>query len=189
MLSRLKMKDIHIKVARWQNLILSFPWIAPGWRAWGLIQGKEGTAPPRPPPWCNTRKGSDQILPPCYRSVVPLPCNRVELAGSAPSNLYFSMQPHSEFVTTSLFRLRGSNAGGGRALSKIWSFLSSSSTPLEVNLSSIDLASLACSSSVVAAGSPFAADGVNVHPILLIQSYPLTVTPVTEKHGIQLQYS
>ena len=24
------------KVARWQNLIPSFPWIAPGWRAWGL---------------------------------------------------------------------------------------------------------------------------------------------------------
>ena len=23
------------KVARWQNLIPSFPWIAPGWRAWG----------------------------------------------------------------------------------------------------------------------------------------------------------
>ena len=22
-------------VARWQNLIPSFPWIAPGWRAWG----------------------------------------------------------------------------------------------------------------------------------------------------------
>ena len=22
------------KVARWQNLIPSFPWIAPGWRAW-----------------------------------------------------------------------------------------------------------------------------------------------------------
>ena len=22
-------------VARWQNLIISFPWIAPGWRAWG----------------------------------------------------------------------------------------------------------------------------------------------------------
>ena len=30
------------KVARWQNLIPSFPWIAPGWRAWGTIQGKEG---------------------------------------------------------------------------------------------------------------------------------------------------
>ena len=55
-------------------------------------------------------------------------------------------------------------------------------------MSSIDLASLACSLSVVAAGSPFA-DGVNVHPILLIQSYPLTETPVTEKHRIQLQYN
>ena len=33
---------IEIKVARWQSLIPSFPWIAPGWRAWGAIQGKEG---------------------------------------------------------------------------------------------------------------------------------------------------
>ena len=32
------------KVARWQNLIPSFPWIAPGWRACGgAIQGKEGS--------------------------------------------------------------------------------------------------------------------------------------------------
>ena len=36
-----------IRVARWQNLIASFPWIAP----------------PRPPPWGNPRKGRDQILP------------------------------------------------------------------------------------------------------------------------------
>ena len=35
-----------IKVARWQNLIPSFPWIASGWRAWGR----------------NPRKGRDQIL-------------------------------------------------------------------------------------------------------------------------------
>ena len=33
-------------VARWQNLIPSFPWIAPGWRAWGH----------------NPRKGRDQNL-------------------------------------------------------------------------------------------------------------------------------
>ena len=33
-------------VARWQNLIPSFPWIAPVWRAWGR----------------NPRKGRDQIL-------------------------------------------------------------------------------------------------------------------------------
>ena len=33
-------------VARWQNLIPSFPWIAPGWRVWGR----------------NPRKGRDQIL-------------------------------------------------------------------------------------------------------------------------------
>ena len=31
-----------ISVARWQNLIPSFPWIAPGWRVGGAIQGKEG---------------------------------------------------------------------------------------------------------------------------------------------------
>ena len=43
------------KVARWQNLIPSFPWIVPGWRVWG----------------CNPRKGRDQIL---RRSVAePLP--------------------------------------------------------------------------------------------------------------------
>ena len=34
------------KVARWQNLIPSFPWIAPGWRAWER----------------NPRKGRDQTL-------------------------------------------------------------------------------------------------------------------------------
>ena len=35
--------DISSMVARWQNLIPSFPLIAPGWRAWGgAIQGKEG---------------------------------------------------------------------------------------------------------------------------------------------------
>ena len=27
--------SIQASVARWQNLIPSFPWIAPGWRAWG----------------------------------------------------------------------------------------------------------------------------------------------------------
>ena len=36
----------HIKVARWQNLILTFPWIVPAWRAWGH----------------NLRKGRDPIL-------------------------------------------------------------------------------------------------------------------------------
>ena len=38
---------LKTKVARWQNLIPSFPWIAP----------------PRPPHWHNPRKGRDQILP------------------------------------------------------------------------------------------------------------------------------
>ena len=38
--------ELHLRVARWQNLIPSFPWIAPGWRAWGH----------------NPRKGRDQIL-------------------------------------------------------------------------------------------------------------------------------
>ena len=36
------LREQGAKVARWQNLIPSFPWIAPGWRAWGAIQGKEG---------------------------------------------------------------------------------------------------------------------------------------------------
>ena len=27
--------EILFKVARWQNLIPSFPWIATGWRVWG----------------------------------------------------------------------------------------------------------------------------------------------------------
>ena len=30
------------KVVRWQNLVTSYPWIAPGWRAGGAIRGKEG---------------------------------------------------------------------------------------------------------------------------------------------------
>ena len=38
---------VAAKVARWQNVIPSFPWIAPGWRAWGR----------------NPKKGRDQILP------------------------------------------------------------------------------------------------------------------------------
>ena len=46
---------LQVKVARWQNLIPSFPWIVPGWRAWGR----------------HPRKGRDQIL---QRSVAePLP--------------------------------------------------------------------------------------------------------------------
>ena len=40
-----QMHQVH-SVARWQNLIPSFPWIAPGWRAWGR----------------NPRKRRDQIL-------------------------------------------------------------------------------------------------------------------------------
>ena len=39
-------RSVDGSVARWQNLIPSFPWIAPGWRAWGR----------------NPRKGRDQIL-------------------------------------------------------------------------------------------------------------------------------
>ena len=35
-----------VSVARWQNLTPSFPWIEPGWRAWGR----------------NPRGGRDQIL-------------------------------------------------------------------------------------------------------------------------------
>ena len=33
---------LSLKVAKWQNLIPCFPWIAPGWRGGGAIQGKEG---------------------------------------------------------------------------------------------------------------------------------------------------
>ena len=32
---------LKASVARWQNLIPSFPWIAPGWRAWGRNPRKE----------------------------------------------------------------------------------------------------------------------------------------------------
>jgi len=39
-------EELQNKVARWQNLIPSFPWIAAGWRAWGR----------------NPRKGRDHIL-------------------------------------------------------------------------------------------------------------------------------
>ena len=41
-LSELVVLVLLDKVARWQNLIPSFPWIAPRWRAWGAVQGKEG---------------------------------------------------------------------------------------------------------------------------------------------------
>ena len=30
-------------VARWQNLIPSFPWIAPGWRAWSQSKERKGS--------------------------------------------------------------------------------------------------------------------------------------------------
>ena len=51
MVSKLEYEDCYDKAlrysdARWQNLTPSFPWIAPGWRAWGR----------------NPRKGRDQIL-------------------------------------------------------------------------------------------------------------------------------
>ena len=39
-------EQVRNRVARWQNLIPSFPWIAPWWRVWGR----------------NPRKGRDQIL-------------------------------------------------------------------------------------------------------------------------------
>ena len=37
-----RLSSFSNKVARWQNVISSFPWIAPGWRAGGAIQGKKG---------------------------------------------------------------------------------------------------------------------------------------------------
>ena len=42
----LQASGLLLRCAMLQNLIPSFPWIAP----------------PRPPPWCNPRKGRDQIL-------------------------------------------------------------------------------------------------------------------------------
>ena len=35
-------RALSLRVARWQNLIPSFPWIVPGWRDGGAIHGKEG---------------------------------------------------------------------------------------------------------------------------------------------------
>ena len=43
----LRLERLWLRYAALQNLIPSFPWIAP----------------PRPPPWRNPRKGRDQILP------------------------------------------------------------------------------------------------------------------------------
>ena len=37
-----KREIVPFRVARWQNLIPSFPWIAPGWRAWGRNPRKVG---------------------------------------------------------------------------------------------------------------------------------------------------
>ena len=54
-----------LSVARWQNVISSFPWIAPGWRAWER----------------NPRKGRDQILqhsvaePESFKPGGPNACN------------------------------------------------------------------------------------------------------------------
>ena len=45
----LRASRLWLRYATLQNLIPSFPWIAP----------------PRPPPWRNPRKGRDQILPSC----------------------------------------------------------------------------------------------------------------------------
>merc|ERR1719460_1918199 len=47
MCSALWASGLWLRYATLQNLIPSFPWIAP----------------PRPPPWRNPRKGRDQILP------------------------------------------------------------------------------------------------------------------------------
>ena len=53
------------KVARWQNLIPSFPWIAP-------------PTPRRPLPWHNPRKGWDQIFPSGNLVYRPLPMHWVQ---------------------------------------------------------------------------------------------------------------
>ena len=71
----LRASGLWLRYAVLQNLITSFPWIAPGWRAWGrnprlrhaalqnLIPSFPWIAPPRPSLWRNPRKGRDQILP------------------------------------------------------------------------------------------------------------------------------
>ena len=43
--SPLSASSVLARVARWQNLIPSFPWIAPGWRAWGRNprKGRKGS--------------------------------------------------------------------------------------------------------------------------------------------------
>ena len=55
-------KCIAAKVARWQNLIPSFPWIVPGWRA-----GTRGGG--------NPRKGRDQIF---QRSIAEPKCKSLK---------------------------------------------------------------------------------------------------------------
>ena len=53
----LRASGLWLRYATLQNLIPSFPWIAP----------------PRPPPWRNPRKGRDQILPSGNTVLTPCP--------------------------------------------------------------------------------------------------------------------
>ena len=53
----LRASEIWLRYAALQNLIPSFPWIAP----------------PSPPPWRNPRKGRDQILPSGNTALPPFP--------------------------------------------------------------------------------------------------------------------
>ena len=54
------------KVARWQNLIPSFPWIALGWRAWGH----------------NPRKGRDKIVHLATLCSLPLKSRATSVPGT-----------------------------------------------------------------------------------------------------------
>ena len=50
------LEGLWLRYATLQNLIPSFPWIAPGWRAWGR----------------NPRKGRDQILQRSHLATIPI---------------------------------------------------------------------------------------------------------------------
>ena len=75
-----------LSVARWQNLIPSFPWIAPGWRAWG-----------RNPPWRNPRKGRDQIL----QRTIAEPLSFFKPEGTNTYNLKIWLSPSGNHASSS----------------------------------------------------------------------------------------
>ena len=78
---------LEVQVARWQNLIPSFPWIAPGWRAWGR----------------NPRKGRDQILPSGNLHLKELieeyDDGEIEEAAAAPENRHVRIENKNFFFS------------------------------------------------------------------------------------------